>query len=764
MRVLTLSARFVVVLLVGAIMASLAVAAITPRLRDLARANDAQSSVVKVDELANNSFVFAADQTYIGTLHGPQNRELIKLADISTKTVNAILAVEDADFFTHNGVNARSIIRALISNVNAGAVTQGGSTITQQLVKNLVLDDNRQQFDRKIPEAAIALRLEDQMTKEEILELYLNTVYFGAGAYGVKTAAEVYFAKSAKDLDWPESALLASLISSPSNLDPTRNPEGAQRQRRLALRSIEGQGYITEAQRKDYEQAPLPAVRNQPQSSLDNLEDGYFLEEVKQQLLKLPALGKTQAERIEAIFAGGLRIFTTFDQHAQAAAEHAVAENLARVNDARFTVALASVEPGTGAIRALIGGPGFENFKFDIATQKGRPTGSSVKAFVLAAAMEAGIVPADSIDGTSPCEFSNKGGIPDPYEAENFSGSPGAFDNVTAQTLRSSNCAYLRLAQVVGLNNVISTARALGITSKLEAVLTLPLGVFDITPLEMANAYASIANDGARVDAYFIDRIEDRGGKVLYRHTSTVTRAISVQSARLVTEVLEKNVIGGTGTRARLPRQPAAGKTGTSSDFTDAWFVGYTPYLATAVWMGNPAASIEMRNVGGVGGVTGGSFPAAIWGNFNAAYHEDRAVKKFSAAGGTRAGRVLRTAADEDSLKQFVASACGEKEDEEGRTIDANTDGVPDACTSDAPLVAREGACPYLMTGVDDDDDGVADRCVTRPPSTTVTTTTTTGPATSSPPTTGSPATTRPATSTTVTTRTSTPGTTTTRP
>ncbi len=290
MRALTLFARFVAVLLVGAIATSLAVAAITPRLRDLVQANDAESSVVKVDELANNSFVFAADETYIGTLHGPQNRELIKLADISTKTVNAILAVEDADFFTHNGVNARSIIRALISNVNAGAVTQGGSTITQQLVKNLVLDDNRQQFDRKIPEAAIALRLEDQMTKEEILELYLNTVYFGAGAYGVKTAAEVYFAKSAKDLDWPESALLASLISSPSNLDPTRNPEGAQRQRRLALRSIEGEGYITEAQRKEYEQAPLPAVRNQPQSSLDNLEDGYFLEEVKQQLLKMPAL------------------------------------------------------------------------------------------------------------------------------------------------------------------------------------------------------------------------------------------------------------------------------------------------------------------------------------------------------------------------------------------------------------------------------------------------------------------------------------------
>ena len=761
MRALTLAFRFLAVIVVAAIASSLTVAAIAPSLRDLLQANEAESSVVQVDELANNSFVFAADKTYVGTLHGPQNRELIKLGDISAKTINAILAVEDADFFTHAGVNARSIIRALVSNVNAGGITQGGSTITQQLVKNLVLDDNRLQVDRKVPEAALALRLENQMTKEQILELYLNTVYFGAGAYGVKTAAEVYFAKPAHELDWPESALLASLISSPSSLDPTRNPDGAQRQRRLALRRIEEEGYITAAQRKDYEQAPLPSVRNQPQSSLENLEDGYFLEEVKQRLLKLPALGKTQAERIEAIFAGGLRIYTTFDQNAQAAAENAVAESLARVKDERFTAAVAAVEPGTGAVRALIGGPGFEKFKFDIATQKGRPTGSSVKAFVLSAAMEAGIVPGDSIDGTSPCEFANKGGFPDPYKAENFSGSPGSFDDLTAQTLRSSNCAYLRLAQVVGLNNVISTARALGVTSKLEAVLTLPLGVFDITPLEMANAYASIANDGARVDAYFIDRIEDRDGKVLYQHSSTVTRAISAQSARLVTQVLEKNVIGGTGTRARLPGQPAAGKTGTSTDFTDAWFVGYTPYLATAVWMGNAEASNPMRNVGGVGGVTGGSFPAAIWGSFNIAYHAGREIRPFKTADPTRVGRLLRTVADEDTLKEFVRSACGEKKGEEGGTVDVDGDGVPESCTSDAPIAAREGACPYLLLGVDDDNDGVADRCVSRPPPTTVSTT---SPTTTGPPTSSGPTTSRPPTSSTTPSTTSIPRTTTSIP
>jgi membrane peptidoglycan carboxypeptidase len=747
-RPLVLSLRFVAVLVLGGIVTSLSVAAITPTVKQFLDANDAETSSIALDELSNNSFLFDLADAYVGTLHGAVNRENVSLAEMADTTKYAVLAVEDADFYSHNGVNARSIARALVSNVNAGGITQGGSTITQQLVKNLVLDDDRQQVERKIPEAALALRLEDQMSKDQILELYLNTVYFGAGAYGVKAAASVYFDKAPHELDWAESALLASLISSPSSLDPTRNPEGAQRGRRLALRRIEEEGYITPEQRAEYEQAPLPLVRVATTNSLEAPEKGYFLEEVKQQLLKLPELGKTVNERAEKIFAGGLRIYTTFDPRAQAAAEAAVADTLARVNDERFSAALAAVEPGTGAVRAIIGGPGFDRFKFNIATQKGRPTGSSMKAFVLAAAMEAGIVPADSLDGTGPCSFPNKGGTPDPYESENFGGSPGSFGDLTSQTLRSSNCGYLRLTQIVGPNNVISVARALGVTSRLEPILALPLGVFDITPLEMANAYAAFPNDGVRTDAYFVRRIEDRDGKVIYEHRSETTRAISTQSARLVTQVLEKNVLGGTGTRARLRGQPAAGKTGTSSDFSDAWFVGYTPYLSTAVWMGNPEAAIEMRNVGGVSGVTGGSFPAAIWGEFNAAYHDGREVRRFAPAEPTREGRTLRTPADDEAYKDFVLSLCGEQADETSRAVDTDGDGVPDRCDATTRVAPREGACPALLQPTDTDGDGEPDTCVPIPPATTVTTTTappsTTAPPTSRPPSTSGPPTSSP--------------------
>ncbi len=767
MRGLLLFLRFIAVVVLGAVVSSLTVAAIAPSVKQFLDANDYATSEISLDELANNSFLFDKDDAYIGTLHGAVNRENVTLDQIAETTKLAVLAVEDADFYTHDGINARSIARALISNVNAGGITQGGSTITQQVVKNLVLDDSRQQVDRKIPEAALALRLEDKLSKDEILELYLNTVYFGAGAYGVKAAASVYFDKSPAALDWAESALLASLISSPSSLDPTRNPDGAQRGRRLALRRIEEEGHITEAERIEYEQAPLPAVRVATTNSLDEPEKGYFLEEVKQQLLKLPELGSTVNERADKVFAGGLRIYTTFDPRAQAAAEAAVAEQLGRVNDDRFSAALAAVEPGTGAVRALIGGPGFDRFKFNIATQKGRPTGSSMKAFVLAAAMEAGIVPADSIDGTGPCSFANKGGTPDPYKSENFGGSGGSFGDLTGQTLRSSNCGYLRLAQIVGPNNVISVARALGVTARLEPILALPLGVFDITPLEMANAYAGFANDGVKTDAFFVRRIEDRDGKVVYEHHGESTRAISSQSARLVTQVLERNVLSGTGTRARLPGQPAAGKTGTSSDFSDAWFVGYTPYLATAVWMGNPEASIEMRNVGGVSGVTGGSFPAAIWGDFNVVYHEGLEVKRFAAPGPTRGGRTIRTLEDDEAYKAFVESLCGSNESDSAITIDSDGDGFPDRCGTDTAVAPREGACPALLVLVDTDGDGEPDTCappvptttvppttvpptVTEPPVRTTSTTSTTrppgttAPTTSSPPSTTAPATTVP--------------------
>jgi penicillin-binding protein 1A len=740
-RIITYLTRLILVVALAASGCALAVVTIAPHAREFVDANSSRAAQVQVGVLARNSLVYAADGSLLGRLKGEQDRELVKLSDMSPQVVQSILAVEDADFYRHNGVNGRSIVRALIENVSAGAVQQGGSTITQQLVKNLVLDDNRKQVNRKLPEAALAIRLEQQMSKDEILELYLNTVYFGGGAYGVERAARLYFDKPAKDLDWPEGALLAALIRSPIAYDPIRNPKLAEQRRALALQRLVEVGDITEAQRRDFIGAPMPTQRHES----DVVQDSYFLEEVKQRLLDDPRLGATRQDRIEALFAGGLQIYTTLDPKAQADAEQSIAETMDPLKDDRgFTAALAAVEPGTGKVRALVGGPGFDQFKFDIATQKGRPTGSSFKMFVLAAAMEGGYVPSDTIDGSSPCRFPNKGGTPDPYVAQNFGGSGGGGGTITSQTLRSSNCAYLRLAQIVGLTNVIATAHALGVNAQLDPVLSLPLGVFDITPLEMADAYATIANDGVRVDPVFVDKVLDADGKVILESKPTPTRAVSQQTARLVTDVLNQNVKSGTGTRAQLPRQPAAGKTGTAQDFADAWFVGFTPYLATAIWMGAPEGRVEMRNVGGVSGVTGGSFPAKMWGEFMSRYHEDLPVKPFVEPEKTRSGKALRTAEEQKAIDDYARTACGSNAAE----VDTNGDGVADQCAPGTVGRYNGGACPRLLVAGDTNGDGVNDACVTRAAAATVGNNsgaaTTTAPSGSTPSTPSQPATTGP--------------------
>jgi 1A family penicillin-binding protein len=707
----------VLAIALGAVGLAATVAAVGPHVADVWNGNAAVSDTVNLDELALNSYVYAADKSFLGVLHGPQNRESVPLADVSPVLVKAILAVEDSEFYVHSGINVSAIARALVRNVASGGIEQGGSTITQQLIKNSVLS-SEQDLNRKLPEAALALRLEKQMTKDQILERYLNTVYFGSGAYGVESAAQVYFSKSAKDITWPEAAMLAGIIKNPTTYDPTLHPDQAETRRRVVLERLRQLGEITRTEYFDYDGTPLPVVRQVQATSLDALEDDYFLEEVKQRLLDDVRLGPTREDRINKLFAGGLRIYTTLDPKAQDSAERAVRDNVPE-NDRGFTAALASVEPGTGAVRALVGGPGFATFKFDVATQKGRPTGSSFKAFVLAAAMEAGYTPDDTIDGTGPCTFDNKGGTPDPYTSENFSGTGGFEGTIRSETLASSNCAYLRLAQVVGLGNVISTAQALGVTSQLDRIISLPLGVEDVTPLDMATAYATLANDGVRVSPKFVERVEDTTGKVLFTNEPQPSRAVSQQTARLVSSVLEENVRSGTGTRARLPGQPAAGKTGTASNFYDAWFVGYTPYLSTAVWMGNPAGSVAMRNVGGVSSVTGGTFPARIWNQLNTDYHEGLPIKEFLAPDPTgRSGRYLETAADKSRRETANRnSPCGDT----GSEVDANGDGVPDSCSAGGDPVS--GVCPALLAPVDDNGDGVPDRCVPKPSPTTTTTT-----------------------------------------
>jgi penicillin-binding protein 1A len=375
----------------------------------------------------------------------------------------------------------------------------------------------------------------------------------------------------------------------------------------------------------------------------------YFPDHVQNMLLYDPAfafLGETEDERYQSVYYGGLNVYTTFDPTAQAQAIAARDANLPLENGVfaqpgvvppdvpaaagqpnTGSAAIVSIEPATGAVRTMVAGPGFQNLEYNLVTQNQRQVGSSFKTYVLATLMDQGRSPDDMINGLAPCEFTNPNGTPNPYPVGNYADGGGSVGTVTDATTASSNCAFVRLGLIAGIPSVIDMAHRLGITSDLSAVPSLPLGVADITPLEMASAYATLAADGVYNPPYFIDRITDPNGNVLYSHTPTPEQRVSPQTARLVTSILVQNVIGGTGTRARISGQQAAGKTGTTQDSTDAWFVGYTPSLATAVWLGGLYHKFTI-NLGGQ--ITGGRYPAQIWGAFMNAWQAGRPAVGFT--------------------------------------------------------------------------------------------------------------------------------------
>jgi 1A family penicillin-binding protein len=540
-------------------------------------------------------------------LYREENRQVVPLANMPLVLVDSVLQVEDEQFWQHNGVNVRSIGRAFLTNVEAGDVEQGGSTITQQLVKNALLDPE-QSIGRKVKEAVLAVRLEETMSKDEILERYLNTVYLGNGTYGVQAASELYFGIDVQQLDRAQAAFLAGLIRNPVGYDPFTNPEESTARRDLIADILAERESITPEEAAAIKSTPVPA---EPFELVPKPKD-YFLQEVVNRLLDEPRLGATQSERYTALFRGGLTIKTTYDPKHQWLATAAVAEVLPDT-EGKFTAAVVSVEPG--AVRAMVGGPGFEEAKYNIATQgAGRQPGSSFKPFVLAAALEKGISPKSTINGAAPCKLPNEGGTPDPWEVDNYEGSRGGVMDLYKATQKSMNCAYARLALVTGLGRVSRIATRLGITTPMPEVPSMALGSLEVRPIDMAAAYASFANDGVYAEPYVVDQILDREGKVLLHHEPETRRAVSRDTARTVNEILTGVVTSGTGTRARFAdRRPTAGKTGTTSNYADAWYVGYTPQLSTAVWMGSPVGTEDkMTNVGGIR-VTGGSYPARIW-------------------------------------------------------------------------------------------------------------------------------------------------------
>jgi penicillin-binding protein 1A len=644
----------VIVVLAGSGLATAAVAML-PAAQELAQANRNQVPEIDLGPLDQRSYVYAADGSVLAAFRAEVDRQPVSLTSIPGHTIDAVLAVEDAGFYIHDGVNLRATLRALVRNVDEGTTVQGGSTITQQLVKSELVGSD-QTVDRKAREAVLARRLESTMTKDEILERYLNTVYFGNGAYGVQAGAETYFGIGVTDLDEAQSALLAGLIANPSYYDPIRHPDRARDRRNLALERMVAFGRLSNAAEAELRDQPLPThitqVLPEPNS--------YFVEEVRKQLRDDRRLGDSTAEREALIFRGGLHIYTTLDPKAQALATQARDKVLADVSPPgtpagttpiapdpdtgaprSATAAVVSVEPSTGAIRAMVGGSGFSDESFNITTQGvGRSGGSSFKVFVLMALLENGYVPSDSVNGTGPCVFDHIAGLTKPYEVQNFADSLGALGTITDQTLRSSNCAYVRLGQIVGIDNVVAQARKMGITTALDPVVSMPLGTKEVHPLDMAAAFGTIAADGVRHAPYYIERVESRDGETLFEHRDDPTRAASPQSARLAAAILEANVRGGTGTRAAVPGQHAAGKTGTAQGSGDGWFVGFTPYLSTAVWIGAPGDRYEVRIRGSA--LTGGSYPAEIWGRYMRAWHAGLPERSFRAPGPTRAGKFLQ--------------------------------------------------------------------------------------------------------------------------
>ncbi|MEM7275182.1 MAG: transglycosylase domain-containing protein [Actinomycetota bacterium] len=678
-----------IVLIAIAAVAATAAVVVIPQVGTIVTAHEGTAAELELTDLAERSSMFASDGTFLTVLAEEENREPIDLDDTPQEVIDAILTIEDADFYEHNGVNLRGTFRALVENINAGGITQGGSTITQQLVKISLLTSD-QNFSRKSTEAFYALRLERQMTKDEILERYLNTVYFGSGAYGIQAAAETYWGyEDASSLGWPEAALLAAVIRNPTQFDPTRFPEAARNRRAVVLNRLVDTGHLTEDEARIYKLAPLPAERQEPISTKPR---DYFVEQALQELLNdNPSILKGDvADRFNLIFRGGLKIYTTLDPAAQEAAERARDELLPETEEG-FTVAIATVDTHSGAVRAVVGGPEFERDQFNLATQGLRQPGSSMKTFVLAALFENGYSPGDIVRADGPCSFD------DPTSRDGKYTVGGRFigpQSIAAVTRSSNNCAFVRLGQVVGNEKVAQVSRRLGITT-LPAfagdLLSLPLGVTVVHPMEMAGAYAAFGNDGEHNVPWYIERVEDRDGNVIYEKGEEWTRAVTEPTARQISAVLESNVQRGTGRNARLENgHAAAGKTGTTNGFVDAWFVGYSDYYSTAVWLGHPDNATTRIRIPGWNSF-GGGLPATIWGAYMNEIHADLEPVPFDEPDPIRGGRYLRVQGEIDFCDDF---------DVEGETagtqlIDENGDGRPDCILPiTAPTIPEDGELP----------------------------------------------------------------------
>jgi penicillin-binding protein 1A len=583
------------------------------------------------------TYILDREGNVLGTFHASVDRTIVPFNRMPKSLRDAVIAAEDQGFYEHSGIDPLGVMRAAWNDLIAHEVVQGGSTITMQLVKNVYAghyETDRKTgqttyvvpprtFTQKVREALLAMKLERTYSKDEILAKYLNTIYFGHGAYGVEAAAQAYWGIHASELNMIRSATLAGLISSPSLFDPIDHPIDAEIRRNYVLDRMAALGTISPERAA---RLKLQDVRTHPSDGNLSFPPklGYFLDYTKRALI---------AKYDEAqVFGGGLKVITGLDPQMQAAAEEAVAARLDTPGDPE--AAVVAIDPATGEVRAMYGGRNWGTSQVNLATGDGgtgRQAGSAFKPFTLTAAMEANVSLSSRWYGPGTITIQDPRCYTDgePWTLSNASDEESGTFSLATATAYSVNTVFAQVASLVGPDAVADAAHRMGIRSKLQPVCSITLGTQAVTPLEMTNAYATLAARGIRRWATPVHAVRDASGAVLDRTTSgRGKRVISSNDADLVTYALENVIRYGTGTSANIGR-PAAGKTGTAQDYVDAWFCGYVPRLVTCVWIGYPKGEIPLENVEGYSAVYGGTLPALIWHDFMLKATERMPVQEF---------------------------------------------------------------------------------------------------------------------------------------
>ncbi|HEY1329972.1 MAG TPA: PBP1A family penicillin-binding protein [Actinomycetota bacterium] len=566
----------------------------------------ARTTIPSAPPQPQTTYVYDRHGRLLGTLHAGVNRTEISLQQMPQYLRDGVIAVEDRNFYHEGGISVIGTMRAAWVDVTHGSTLQGGSTITQQYVKQVYTGSERT-FARKIKEAILAMKISKVYSKNQILEKYLNTVYFGQGAYGAQAAAETYWGVPASKLDLLQSATLAGVIQAPSTYDPVLHPDQARARRNLVLALMAQQGYITESTATSLMAEPVKLHLHSSSTTFTTAP--YFMSYVSQQLQR--DLGS------QLTFGGGLKVTTSLDLGMQRDAERAVAAHL--TNPKGPSAALVAIDPATGGIRAMVGGRNFHKSQFNLAVDgPGRQAGSSFKAFTLAAAFQERVSPNSTWNGPSvitipdPQCYTNGG----PWVVHNYADESGGTMSLVNATANSVNTIFAQLVVDVGPQNVVDVAKAMGITTDIKPVCSITLGTEPVHPMDMADAYATLAAQGIHRSPIAIQVAKDPSGTTLLKPDTTGTRALAANDANMVTYALQRVVTSGTGTAAAIGR-PVAGKTGTASGFVDAWFCGYTPQLAACVWVGYPKnETTGLYNVDGFPEVFGGSVPALIWHDF----------------------------------------------------------------------------------------------------------------------------------------------------